>query len=330
LEDAIDPDIEDTLERGWLDFTFGRFRGDLFLPDRGAARALDIPPAPHINDCQKDYARMLAAQYINCLRALQGNGLMVVRANYGTGILPSILGCDIFTMPRWQDTLPTARPLGGDKIKALLEQEIPPFDAGLGRHAFAIGELMREIALRYPKIGRYAHVIQPDLQGPFDAAELIWGSDIFYGVFDRPDLVHALLRRVCETYEKVIKAWYGLFPPGGYALHAGMMYRGNLMLRSDSAHNFSPEMYAEFMRPYDEWLMSRCGGGALHFCGRGDHYIAACAEIPGLYAVNMSQPEFNDPEIIFRHTVDRGIRLIGLQKEFAVAHTKRLKGLAQA
>jgi len=89
-------------------------------------------------------------------------------------------------------------------------------------------------------------------------------------------------------------------------------------------------MYAEFMRPYDAWLLGHCGGGALHFCGRGDHYIALCAETPGLHAVNMGQPEFNDPETIFRHTVDRGIRLIGLEREFALRHAKRLQGLGQA
>jgi hypothetical protein len=39
--------------------------------------------------------------------------------------------------------------------------------------------------------------------------------------------------------------------------------------------------------------------------------------MPGVYGVNMSQPECNDMETIFRCTVDRGIPLLGLRREAA-------------
>ena len=57
-------------------------------------------------------------------------------------------------------------------------------------------------------------------------------------------------------------------------------------------------------------LFSRFGGGAVHFCGRGDHFISDLCSVPGLYAINLIQPHLNDMEKIYKNTVDRGIKLI--------------------
>lgn len=101
------------------------------------------------------------------------------------------------------------------------------------------------------------------------------------------------------------------------------------MLRDDSAMNLSPAMYAEFIEPYDRRLLAEFGGGAIHFCGRGDHYIQAMSNIPGLYAINLTQPELNDMEVIYQHTVDKGIRILGLERkaaETALAAGRNLHG----
>lgn len=105
------------------------------------------------------------------------------------------------------------------------------------------------------------------------------------------------------------------------------------MLRDDSAMNLSPEMYAEFAEPYNRRILAEVGGGAMHFCGRGDHYIHLLCAIPGLYGVNLSQPQHNDMEKIFQSTVDRGIVLLNLDRKAAEAALERgrdLKGLVQS
>jgi uroporphyrinogen-III decarboxylase len=91
------------------------------------------------------------------------------------------------------------------------------------------------------------------------------------------------------------------------------------MLRDDSAMNLSPEMFDQFIRPYDQRLLDEFGGGAIHFCGKGDHYIERLSHMNHVYAINMSQPEYNDMETIYRHTVDKGINIIGLRPEVAQA-----------
>ena len=57
-------------------------------------------------------------------------------------------------------------------------------------------------------------------------------------------------------------------------------------------------------------LLERYGGGVIHFCGRGDHYIDKLQELPGVYGINMSQPEYNDMEKIYRYTVEKGIKIL--------------------
>jgi uroporphyrinogen-III decarboxylase len=95
---------------------------------------------------------------------------------------------------------------------------------------------------------------------------------------------------------------------------SNLWHRGSILLRNDSAMNLSPELYREFSVPYDALLLERFGGGAVHFCGRGDHYIAALSEIKGLYGVQMTQPSYNDMEVIYRHTVDKGIKLLAFDR----------------
>lgn len=108
-----------------------------------------------------------------------------------------------------------------------------------------------------------------------------------------------------------------------------MMHEGVIMLRDDSAMNLSPAMFEEFVKPYDQRLLDAFGGGAIHFCGRGDHYIDSMCAMPGMHAIAMSQPDYNDMEVIYGATVDRGINLIGLNRtaaESALAAGRDLHG----
>lgn len=78
--------------------------------------------------------------------------------------------------------------------------------------------------------------------------------------------------------------------------------------------NISEAFYREFVQAHDQWLLDQFDGGVVHFCGRGDHVIGAIGELRGLHAVNMTQHELNDLSVIYRHTVERGILLIGVDR----------------
>jgi hypothetical protein len=243
-----------------------------------------------------------------------------VRCNYGTPILPSLFGASLFVMEETLETLPASWPLAGvDAIKRLLDSPDPDYHAGLAGQVLAMGECFAEIGRLYPKIGRYVFIYHPDLQGPMDVCELLWGSLIFYALVDQPELVHALLERVTQVYIAFLHRWMDIVPfhqPGN--AHWGFYHLGNIMLRDDSAMNLSPAMVREYVLPYDQRLLAEFGGGAVHFCGKGDHFIASLSELRGLYALNISQPELNTMETVYQHSVDKGINLLGLKRQAAL------------
>lgn len=339
LEQRLDPAEETSLRQQWQAFSAGAFQGDLFSP----RRTRPSPPGPvwpahvPVNDALRDLDRMALQQYAECSRALaQRSGLLLnVRANYGTSIIPLLFGVRPFEMDDALDTLPTSWPLNDTAaIERLVDAGPPPLDRGYFPLVLAMAHRYRAIAASHPCIGAHVAIYHPDLQGPMDIVEVLWGSSLFVALHDRPALVHALLDLVTATYIRALEAWRAVAPfaPDGNA-HWGLYHRGNIMLRDDSAMNLSPAMFAEFVRPYDQRLLDHFGGGAIHFCGRGDHYLPLVAEMRGVHAINLSQPECNDLERVLAHTVERGINLIGLDGDAArglLAAGRNLRGRVHA
>ena len=336
LQSRIDPEVEERLLREWTEFLDGRFEGGTFSPRRArpAPPALEWPRIG-INAAFEDPELMVLRELAGCSAQLtQGGGAVLnVRCNYSTGILPSLFGAELFMMEEHQDTLPTATPLEGGGIEPLrraLERGVPDLRAGLGARIFDTAALFAEVFRRYPEVGRYVCLYHPDLQGPMDVTELLWGSALFCDIVDEPELVARMLTLVTDTYGRFMRAWEKSVPPRpDYNCHWGLLHRGRIMLRDDSAMNFSPEMFDAFIRPYDARLLAEFGGGAIHFCGRGEHYIESAATMPGLFAIQMSQPEYNDMERIYRNTVDKGLVLLGLHRgaaEAALAAGRALHG----
>jgi len=352
LERRIDAAVEDRLYAEWRVFTDGEFDGAIFSPQRARHSLPGVAwPRVSVNAALEDYDLMALQQLRACSAGLEeaSGALLAVRCNYGTGIMPTLFGATLFVMDEAMDTLPTSIPLGGlehatvdgamqtagtskvvDAIKALLDRGVPDLHTGLGGKVLAMAEYYRTLLEPYPKLRRYVHIYHPDLQGPMDICELLWGSRLFVALLEAPDLVTALLELVTETYIRFMRAWTDIIPfEEGYNVHWAMLHKGNIMLRDDSAMNLSPRMFETFIRPYDERLLRELDGGALHFCGRGDHYIRYAAEMKGLYAINLSQPEYNKMDIIFDQTVDKDIRIIGLPRaaaEAAVAQGRQLQG----
>jgi len=336
LENRIDEAVEQQLLREWNSFLDGNFSGDVFSP----CRSRRIPPAiqwpaVRINEALENYQKMLLQQLAGCSTALtDGNGqLLSVRCNYGSSILPSLFGVKLFIMDDEYNCLPTSEPIkdGAAGIRRLIDQGIPDLTGGFGARVFEMGQYFLDALSGYPKMTKYVHIFHPDMQGPMDICEVIWGSGLFLDIVDQPDLVKEFLDLITQTYIAFRKRWTKLFPETtDRSCHWAMLHQGHIMLRDDSAMNFSPDMFAEFIAPYNQRLYREFGGGGDHFCGRGDHYIDQLTALDGLHAVNLSQPEYNDMETIFKHTVDRGIPVIGLQRDSAqeaISRGRNLHGL---
>jgi len=321
LEERIDVETEEGLLSEWTAFVEGRFEGDVFSPQRGREAPPRVEwPAVRINEALEDFDKMLLQQFGGCSGALaKGTGaLLSVRCNYGSSILPSLFGVELFIMDDEFNTLPTSEPLSGgaDAVRALVDRGPPDLNGGFGAKVFEMGQRYVEAMASYPKIREHVRVYHPDTQGPMDVCEVLWGSGLFLDIMDVPDLVKQFLTLIVDTYIRFLRKWEEIVPfTDGTAVHWSMLHKGRVMLRDDSAMNFSPEMFGEFIAPYNQRVLDEFGGGAGHFCGRGDHYIDKLCALRGFNAVAMSQPEYNDMETIYQHTVDKGIPLIGFSRE---------------
>jgi hypothetical protein len=335
LERRIDPQVEEELLQQWKAFADGRPGDEVFSPKRRRASPPGIEwPHVFVNDALQDPQAMVVQQLEMCSKSLaEGSGaLPAVRCNYGTAILPSLFGAEIFLMDREIDTLPACRPLDGgvDAVKRLLDHGVPDLEGGQGQLVFRMGEHFTRLFQEYPNLSQCVHIYHPDLQGPMNVCEMLWGGSLYVDFYDKPDLIKDFLSLIVETYIRFMRRWEEVVarndvrpvvPEGrgtrderrSYAVHWSMLHRGRIMVRDDAATNLSPAMYDEFVRPYDQRLLKELGGGAIHFCGRGDHFIEKVAALTDLYAINTTQPALNDMETIFRNTVDRGINLLGLE-----------------
>jgi len=341
LEDRIDDDQERRSLENWLTFLAGRWPDEVFTPAprRPAPPRVEWPDV-HIHQAFADLDAMVLSQLAICSDMLAGrhdpsnmfygsNRRLCVRCNYGTGILPTMLGCELFEMPAETNTLPACRPLGStDRLRALLDAGVPDLNSGLGGQVFRCAERFLELFEKRPRLREHVALYHPDTQGPAQILEVVWGSDFFYALYDEPQLVRDVLDLIARTIEAFLRKWYALTPQAQpYSVHWSLMHKGTIMLRNDSIMNLSPDQYAEFFRPLDQRLLNAFGGGAMHFCGRGDHYIHLLGELDGLTAVQISQPECNDMETIFQHTVDKGIPLIGLPACGLAGVKRPLRGL---
>ena len=314
LEAMIDPVFEDGLHQEWKSYADGRNKDAPFQPISRKPCIQGIKwPRILINDAYEDETLMILSQFGLIAEELRrGTGhMLTVRSNYGCGIIPSMFGAEIFLMEREMNFPSNSRTISPDGIKRLIDSDFPKMSDGLGAKIFSVAEKYQEIMRKYPKIGKYIRIDHPDFQGPFDLAELMYGSEIFADMYDNRELIHALLRKLTDFFIHIMDRWLSLFPNNDeYHIYFGSLHKGALCIRCDSSMNISPDFYGEFVFPYDQEILSRFNGGAFHFCGKGDHYISKLSEMKHLYAVDLCQPQFNDMDLIFKKTIDKGINLI--------------------
>ena len=336
IEERLIPEQEDRILTEWHDFAHGRWTETVFVPERTIRLEPGIDwPEVNINDAIENDELMVIDQFskVSAQLASGFGGLLSVRSNFGGGILPSLFGAEPFIMPREMNTLPNVRPLPGGvpALQEIADAPVPDFAGGHGSAVMRVGAIYEEIYRRYPRIARYVRTDHPDCQGPMDVVELLWGSDLFLALYDNTDLVHRLLTRIAETYEAFLDRWFILSPPKD-ELHAyfGNAHLGRICVRDDSAMNLSPEMYEDFILPYNDRVLTHFEGGAIHSCGRVDHFAPLLKRMKDLHGFNMSQPEYNDMEKVYRNTVDEGLPVIGLRRatvDEALEGGRDLRGL---
>jgi hypothetical protein len=317
LETAIDIEWEREKLGIWKRFLdFESFEGGFHFRDAAeGGREPGEWPEISVNGAIRDRRLMLVHQLGTAYRLAcrRTHEVPNIRTNYGTGIFSSMFGAEVFWMPDEFNTLPTTRALeGGDSLSRLLDAGEPEVTAGWGARVFETAAYFAEALAPYPRAREAVWIYHPDMQGPMDIAELLLGGELLLAFYDRPEDVKAFLEILTSTYIRFMRKWFELIPPredARYMAHWGKFFKGQVMLREDSLVNLSPEMYVEFVRPYDQRILDEFGGGTIHFCGKCDHATDLMAEQQGLTAINPSQPELNDARKLYDATIAREIVL---------------------
>ena len=343
LENRLDEQQEAGLLQEYYDFA------ECKMTDRSYFRPARVPSPSQVewneevyyNDTLEDYDKMLYKQLLRCNEQLEKGGgeLLSVRSSFGTALIPSMFGCEVKILPLAQDSLPGPGPLGWERAQEIVEEfkkgVKPDVRSGLGQKSIDAAHHMEELLKDYPKLQKYMHIYQPDTQGPCSISEAIVGSEFYELLYDEEDEVKEFIDVVTDTFIRYLQVWKEEFPYCGndYSFDYGLICRGGVMIREDSTCNISAAMYEEFFMEPDQKILDAFEGGAVHFCGHGDHLIKSFSELRGLTSVNMSQPDMNKmDELIYPHTIDKGIQLTGIanyEMRRADRHGLNLKGMVQ-
>ncbi|MEN6315669.1 MAG: hypothetical protein ABFD25_15655 [Clostridiaceae bacterium] len=221
---------------------------------------------------------------------------MQIRSNHGIGIISSLFGAKCRIV---QDSMPWVDPLedGLDGVKRLIGQGLPELNTGLGGRVFETHQFFIDTLKQFPKCYKAIHITQPDLQGPFDIAHLLLGTDVFYAIYDEPEVVQELLELITSVYIGFRK-WIGPYltdRAGEDAVYVhGAIFGGKVLLKDDTALiNLSREQYERFSQPYNLRILSEFGG-SLHYCGPEREWHHDVLRHPALRSLQYGNPEMHD------------------------------------
>ncbi len=282
-----------------------RYRPIAHLPLVACCPAPDWPCYP-MNEIQSDMEKMLISElapvYASCL--IGDDRLPEIRANYGTGILPSLFGCEIVSFEH--NTLPAALPLHDtDRIRAWTEAGIPNLRGGLGGRVLDTVAFYKEALAPYPKLRESVSINLADTQGPLDAAEIVWGSEILMFMYEEPALVHAFLDLVTDTIAAFTRMHQVV---DGVPFNPPPTPLGRVCIREDATVMISGEMYDEFCKPRAQRLLDEFGG-CIHWCGDAKAWWRSLVTLRNLNAVNPYQGQFYDPVEMHAVCRDAGVMI---------------------
>lgn len=242
---------------------------------------------------------------------LKDDNPLAIRNNHGTIQIASVLGGN------WQmheDNYPWVDHFDsiGEIEKIALTAYTDVSNKGLLPKSLATLKFYHDILDMYPHCREAIQISLPDLQGPIDTAELLWGSDIYYAFNENPELLKRLLAKIVDVMglvEKEFRRFTRDRLDPEYNTQHGYVIPGRLLIRNDSSIMISPAMYAEFIRPHDERLLKEVGEGSIHFCGNGQHLVSKMIEIKDLKGLDFGQPEQMDIPFIYSLCREKKIAL---------------------
>lgn len=201
---------------------------------------------------------------------------------YGTGVLPSALGCHI----KFHD-------YGDPSVEGIAIKTPEDIDQLKMPDFYKDGLLPRVLeTIDYMKKNTDLPVSFTDPQGPLNIALCLCGvENLFIWMYTHPKEVHQLMDFCTEVFIEWVKVQkkhigdnYGIGAlPHGIVLPEQF---GNVWLADDDCTIISDALYKEFVVPYNSRIFKAFDGGTIHFCGSAEHQIDNMLETQGCVGVN--------------------------------------------
>jgi len=247
-----------------------------------------------VNELVGPYAALgPTASIVNSVK-IRDDFPLQIRAFYGVGLMASLFEAESVVA---ENNYPWVKPLGLEKVKQLVAKGVPDLMNGLVPRVLETMQFYKEALMPYPICSQAIHITQPDMQGPFDIAAQLWGSEIFTAFYDCPELIVELLDLIAETYIQTCRLFANAsseaIGDGFIALHYTIC-KGHCVLKDDSSVMLSPRTYMRFIRPANEKILTTLGGGGIHFCGVGDQWKKEFVDTQGLMGVDFGQLYLNN------------------------------------
>ena len=223
---------------------------------------------------------------------------------FGTGVLASGFGVEVV----FQDGMDPAPNLPTIKDVSQLDDIVKPDFERAGIMPMALN------GIRHMKANTQLPVGVTDCQGPLTTAMNTIGYDkMIFWMHDYPERIHALMQLVTDVlidWVRDQKQLAGQARDGGaYVLGIKIPEGyGGVWISDDDVVIFGPELYREFVVPYNSQILTAFGGGAIHYCGTANQHIDNFIATKGLKAIhNMTLDNLDGAAVMKKALTEKGI-----------------------
>ncbi len=149
------------------------------------------------------------------------------------------------------------------------------------------------------------------------AADLLGVSELLVALYETPDAVHELLRRIQRLFIATIEA--GIEAAGGEEFITTTDFPDFWFPEGQKGHvsddisaNIGPDLYARFSAPYHAMVFERFGAGGLHNCGPNPCHEAYIEGDPSPRSLDLSDAYSHDDLPLFQRALaKRGFIYLG-------------------
>jgi hypothetical protein len=236
-----------------------------------------------------------------------------VRANYGTVIVASIFARKI---EQRDDNPPWARHYDTiDELLGIFDMDPRDFSSGYVNQLIETYIFYNQVLDDFPNLKKSVRIVLPDLQGPLDTLELLWGSDIYSGFILNPELVEKGLKLMADAQVGLARFLqpYISDREDNYSHQHATTIKGNILIRNDSAIMISPDMYRRQVAHHDEFVLRSMNGGGVHSCGTIDFNLPEIFRLESIKCFDFGQSYMNDLDAAYAIASPKKIPLIRLR-----------------